>query len=364
MILGSMALAVFAFVGCGGDDGSNPGDPSGQIDFGDGVFADVSFNDFGADARRVLPPVYTAGKTMADSLWRDDAYPILGKVFSQDEPMSIYRNIDDHETTMQEIQQYMTTVAEHETENGELPSGPIPFQDEQYGSGTMTFHLAEPTEPIAVPAVCRNVLGLAEVPVDFVLQASIAMDGGMAYESPYFGFSTGGAVEVVYYWSVGYGEDGVADGSQLFYAAKDTTTRQIEVAGAYFKPDGPGDEERCNWVYHVTGDDTDTFTYNMGWYSENPQFQLFACVQGSGDKDSEFGLRFHQYTDSSGWDAYEPTMISEKIFGPVDGDPYAFIEEPSRSGTIADYVDESVMFVRDDSPLDEIPNPFAVLFVE
>ncbi len=57
-------------------------------------------------------------------------------------------------------------------------------------------------------------------------------------------------------------------------------------------------------------------------------------------------------------------MVSEKIFGPVDGDPYAFIEEPTRSGTIADYVDESVMFVRDDSPLAEIPNPFAALFAK
>jgi hypothetical protein len=46
----------------------------------------------------------------------------------------------------------------------------------------------------------------------------------------------------------------------------------------------------------------------------------------------------------------------------VGDDPYAYIEECQRAGTIEDYVDASVMYLVDDSPLAEIPNPFAALF--
>jgi hypothetical protein len=194
------------------------------------------------------------------------------------------------------------------------------------------------------------------------MQVDVEFDGGEGFESPYFGFTTGGQTEVVYYWSVGLGDDGEPDGSQLFYAAKDTLTGAIEIAGASFKPDGPGDEDRCNRVYHLTGDSDMEFTYNMGWYSESPEFELFGCVQGSGDRETEFGLRYHQDTDTTGWDEFDTEGVSEQIFGPVDGDDFAVIDEEQRSGTIEDYVDAPATYHRDDSPLDEIPDPFADLF--
>ncbi|MBD3221042.1 hypothetical protein GF314_07335 [bacterium] len=364
MILVLMTLAMLTFVACSSDDGGgdDPSDPTGPTVPGDGTFAGVAFNDFSDDARRVLPPVYSRTKSAADSLWHDGEFPILGKVFSDEESMSIHRNIDEHDITMMQIEEFVQQVSEYEAEHGELPDGPIDFQGGEFGDGTLTFNLAEPTTPIAVPAVCQTVFGRTEVAVDYVMQVSIQYDGGEGFESPYFGFTTGGQTEVVYYWSVGYDDDGQPDGSQLFYAVKDTLTDEIEIAGAYFKPDGPGDEDRCNWVYHLTGNADMEFTYNMGWYSESPEFQLFGCVQGSGDKDSEFGLRYHQYTDTSGWDEIDPWYVSEQIFGPVGDEDFAFIEEAERSGTIEDYVDATVMYQRDDSPLDEIPNPFAGLF--
>lgn len=366
LVLLALAMAaMLAFVACSsdsGDDPTGPNDPDDPVDPGDGVFAGVTFHDFGEDARRVLPPVYAQSKVGADStMWNEGDFALLGKVFSEHEPMSIHSNIALHDEIMMEIDDVLTEIAAYEAEDGEVPTEPIPF-DNEYGTGTLTFNFAEPTAPIAVPAVCQTVFGCETVAVDYVVQYTVEMQGGETFESPYFGFTTGGDSETVYYWAVGYGEDGEPEGSQLFYAVKDTVTGDFDIAGAYFKNDGPGDEERCNWVYHVTGNDAMQFTYNMGWYAENPDFEMFACVQGSGNKDVEFGLRYHEYKDDTGWDSFEEDMVLEDIFGPIDDDPYAFIPEGERAGTIDDYVDETVMYHRDDSPLADIPNPFLDVF--
>jgi hypothetical protein len=358
-MLALAVLALLALAACSGDDdGSDPVGPGATYD---SQFADVSFNDFGAYARQILPPVYQGGKASAVDIWHDGDFPILGKVFSQDEPMSIHRNIDDHDMVMQEIEGFLDQLAMYEEENDTLPDGPIEFDDPEYGSGSIDIRVTEVTAPIPVPAVCQTVFDCTEVAVDYVMQVSVTSTQG-DFESPYFGFTMEGDTEVVYYWGVGRGEDGQPDGTQLFMATRDVASESVEIAGAYFKPDGPGDEDRCNWVYRLSGNAEMEFTYNMGWYSESPAFELFACVQGSGDKDTEFGLRYHQYTDTSGWDTLDETWLDAQIFGPVGDDPYAFIAEDQRSGTIEDYVDQSVMFVREDSPLADIPNPFAGVF--
>jgi len=346
------AVLVLGLTGCGdGDDASSPTDP--QNPTGPTVMGSLAFNDFGADARRVLPPVYSGTTAKAgDAIWNEGDYPILGKVFSEDEPMSIHANLALHDEVMTQIEQMLAQVAEIEAETGEIPTEPIPFDDGQHGSGTLTVQFVEAPAAIPVPAACRTVFGAQSVTVAYALQMTVAYGTGESWASPYFGVTASDSAQVVYYWA----QD--PDGTQLFLATKDPAADTFDIAGAYFKPDGPGDEDRCNWVYHVTGHADDAFTYNMGWYSESPAFELFACVQGSGDRDTEFGLRYHQYTDRTGWDTLDDDYIAEDVFGPVDGDPYAFIDEANRAGTIADYVDTSVMYVRDDSPLAPIPNPF------
>jgi hypothetical protein len=254
------------------------------------------------------------------------------------------------------------TGAAFEDENGELPSGPIPFEDPEHGNGTMLVQFQEATAPVAVPAVCQTVFGREEVAVEYLLHLECEMDGGQSWVSPYFGFTASDTAQVLYYWGTEFDETEQPVGSVLFLASKDVDTEAVEIAGATFKADGPGDEGRCNWVYHLTGNPDYEFTYNMGWYAENPEFELFACVQGSGDKDQEFGLRYHQYTDTSGWDTLDDFWIMEEVFGPIGDDPYSIIAEPQRAGSLEDYVDPAIMYVRDDSPLAEIPNPFASLF--
>ncbi len=316
----------------------------------------------GAAARQVLPPIYQTPAAKVVDPWKDGDYALLGKVFAEDEPMSIHRNIDEFEGKMEMIEDMLAEVAEYEEEHGEIPTGPVAFADSVHGSGTLTVHFMEAPGPVAVPAVCQTVFGRTEVTVDYLLQIDVDMDAGPDFSSPYFGFSASDTAQEIYFWDINRDETGQANGSMLVWATKDVASDAFEIAGATFKPDGPGDEDRCNWVYHLTGNEQYEFTYNMGWYSENPDFQLFGCIQGSGDKDTEFGLRYHQYNDSTGWDTIFADETSEEIFGPVDGDPYAYIEEPNRSGSIADYVDSTVMYVRDDSPLDEIPNPFLGFF--
>lgn len=363
LIMLALALvAVLALIACSSSDsdGDSPGNPTDPQEPGDSMFADMQFNDFGADARRVLPPVYQSGKSVDFDMWRDGDYPLLGKVFSEHEPMSIHRNIDDHDAIMLEIDTMIQMVESYTAENeGELPSEPFEFEHPEYGTGTVDFDFIMPAAAVPVPAVCQTVFGRTEVPVQYVLHVSVQFAGEeMAYESPWFGFTLGEDVETVYYWAVGMGEDGQPEGSQLFFAEKDLTSEAVEIAGAYFKADGPGEEERCNWVYHMTGNSNFDFTYNMGWYAECPDFDLFACVEGSGNKAVEFGLRYHEYTDTTGWIEYREDSVSEEIFGPVGGDPYGYIDPEDRAGEPADYIDAASMYLRADSPLDEIPNPF------
>lgn len=357
-----LAVLVLGLAACSSDDSTGPADPQDPGDGGDGVLADVSFVDYGAAARQVLPPVYANTALKVADPWKDGDYALLGKVFADDEPMSIHRNIDDFDGTMQMIEEMLADIAEYEAEHGEIPNEPLAFDDPEDGTGTMTVHFQEATAPIPVPAVCQTVFGRDEVVVDHLLRVEVTRDQGEDFSSPYLGFSASETAQTVYYWDINRDETGQANGSQLLWATKDITSDAFEIAGATFQPDGPGDEARCNWAYHLTGNQAYEFTYNMGWYSENPEFQLFGCIQGSGDKDTEFGLRYHQYTDTSGWDTIDEYGATEEIFGPIGDDPYAYIDEPDRAGTIADYVDSTVMYVRDDSPLAEIPNPFLAFF--
>lgn len=356
-------LAIAAAIGLGAcsDGSSDSRDPQDPGD--DTLLGSLVLNDFGADARRVLPPIYdNLGLKRVDDLWHDGEYALLGKVFGEDEPMSIHRNVQDHEAIMVEVETMLAMISAYEAEYGEIPTGPIPFDNDQYGSGTVALQFVATPPAIPVPAVCQTVFGRTSVTVDYALQVEVAIDGGPTYTSPYLGLSARDDAQVLYYWRVGTDELGEPNGSQLFLAIKDTATGAFEIAGSYFIPDGPGDENECNWVYHLTGNPDDEFTYNMGWYSSSPAFQLFGCVQGSGDKDVEFGLRYHQYTDTTGWDTIDDQFTSEEVFGPVGDDPYAYIDEANRAGSLADYIDASIMFVRDDSPLAEIPNPFLAIF--
>jgi len=364
LIMLAVALAaVLALIACSSSDSDDPANPTDPQNPGyESTFAALEFNDFGADARRVLPPVYQNNKADDFDMWRDGDYALLGKVFSEHEPMSIHANIDGHDEMMQELDMMIQMIVSYEEEHEELPTEPWEFEDPEYGSGTAEFHYLQPTAAIAVPAVCQTVFGRTEVAVEYVLQATYTMDAGMVYETPYFGFTLGEETETLYYWAVGMNEDGEPEGTQLFLAEKDIATEAVEIAGAYFKADGPGEEERCNWVYHMAGDSSMDFTYNMGWYAECPDFDLFGCVEGSGNKDVEFGLRYHEYTDTTGWTEYREDSVSEEIFGPVAGDPYGYIDPEERSGDFADYINAAIMYQRDDSPLDEIPNPFAELF--
>ena len=357
-----LAMLMLGLTACSSDDSSDPSDPGNPNNPGT-ITGSLDFADYGAAARQVLPPVYTGSAGKAFDIWRGGDFSLLGKVFSEHEPMSIHANIANHDDVMMQIEEMLLSVAEYEAEYGELPSEPIAFDDPQYGSGTMFVQLLEAPAPIAVPSVCQTVFGVTEVAVDYLMHIEVTMDAGATWISPYFGFSASDSAQVLYYWDVNRDETETANGSMLFYATKGASDGAFTIAGATFKPDGPGEEERCNWVYNLTGNDAFEFTYNMGWYSESPEFQLFGCIQGSGDKDLEFGLRYHQYTDTSGWDVIDDFAgINLEIFGPVGDDPYASIDEASRNGTFADYIDESVMYVRDDSPLAEIPNPFAAYF--
>ena len=89
-------LALTALMSCSDDDAVTP-DTTQDPGTTESVIGDLTFNDYGADARQVLPPVYTSSAAKDVDMWHDGDYSLLGKVFSEDEPMSIHANIAEHE---------------------------------------------------------------------------------------------------------------------------------------------------------------------------------------------------------------------------------------------------------------------------
>ncbi len=84
IMLALALVAVLALAACSSSDGDDPQNPTDPQDPGTGgVFSSLQFNDFGADARRVLPPVYQSAKAAGDDMWRDGDHALLGKGFQR-----------------------------------------------------------------------------------------------------------------------------------------------------------------------------------------------------------------------------------------------------------------------------------------
>ena len=123
------------------------------------------------------------------------------------------------------------------------------------------------------------------------------------------------------------------------------------------------DVGQASWAYEIgtSGDDNQDFTYNMAWYSygefpgpEGTPGSLLGCVNGSGNKESRFALRYHQYSNGDWTNLDEGTGPFEQLFGPGYSDLNSEWETYG-----PDLIDVDAMYHNSDLPSGTFPSPYA-----
>lgn len=335
----ALALLAAVLAGCSSDDG--PSEPTIQPPTA------VDFSDYSAALAAVLPPEFD-GTGKADKvegnygMWTEGQYAILGKAIGSaqsDEPMSLYRNLNDLQQAISMIEQVSQAGAG--TFSGPGPDGLM---------HTVTVEIVDLTEPVAVPAECRGVVNAETLTLTRAYKLSVP-DAQIVV---HLGYTQNAYGETVVTW-----QDEQGEGNAFSVATKNLATGAISIRGAFYKVT---DQETASWIYDIAtaGDDNTEFVYNMAWYSSTMGDEGgLGCVGGSGDKDTQFGLRYHQYRapwTRGIYDAYGPY---QQLFGPVGDNPYADLNEGGEyPSTAVSLIDETTMFVYDDMPHDFFASPF------
>ncbi len=329
-------FTLIAFVGCSQDD-STPTAPAGNNET-------VVFSDYAAALAAVVPPEFTGRAKAAGnySIWIDGDYPLLGKAIGNaqsDEPMSLYRNLNTLESTVELIEQVLAQ-GEGQVEANDPDGNPV----------NANLVVEDLTAPVAIPVECQGALGFDELTLAHVCRLSADGDT-MALN---FGYTRTEARETILSWN----QEGT-EATSIFYATKDVASGEIEIRGAFYKVTTA---ETASWIYAIgtAGDDNTQFVYNMAWYSDGMGDAAgLGCVQGSGDRNESFGLRYHQYRAPWTRGVYDAWGPFEQLFGPSGDNPYADLNVDGEYPTDrAGLIDEDAMFVYDDMPHAFFASPF------
>ncbi len=341
---------MLVFFGCS-DDSDTPTSPGGG---GDGDTTTLSLVDVTGVIRNVTPPVFEqspAKAPLAESLevWTQGDYPLLDKIFGDEDPQTLERNLERFEMFM-EIAEFVLRV----DENGDLITDTIydTIQDtidgqpmEMYVSATIT----ELTSPVAIPAAQQDLFGTS-IDLDYLVVISVEhqAEGEMAFAITFdstqqkllaFEKDMGG---------VGPGETE----SQLVYTTLDPRDSTFEFIGTMYNDDNEGE---FTVSYIITSESGGGFDYRMSWFSddvggENPT--ILGCIIGGGNKDTEFALKYRQFMPA---DTAE--MDTTWSFDQVFGSDYT-----QGTGLIADYseyLNESLILTYDKVPHTDVVNPWA-----
>ncbi|MBD3258385.1 hypothetical protein GF377_08115, partial [candidate division GN15 bacterium] len=307
----TMILAV-GLIGCSDDDES-PTSPGGGDSGGDTL--SLTLVDVAEVIRDVAPPEFSAPTSAPaiDSfeIWTQGDWPLLDYVFGTEEPQTLYRNVDEFEFWMDMLPRVVSV-----DENGDPILGT--FYDtmdvEDHGQ-TMTVYasatIAELTTATVMPTAFQDVLGTS-YDLDYLvtMQVEHIPDGVVKV-----GITMDSLEQVLLIYENGMAGNPGSSESSLKYAALDLTDSTFDFRGVIFSDDDAG---MFNTSFIMTSEANSDFAYRMSWFSDDipaPTYTMLGCIIGGGNKDSEFALKYRQYSpaDSSEIDA---DMAYEQVFGP------------------------------------------------
>ena len=337
LIAVTVMLPMIFLIGCSDDDSSTT-PASGSSDW-----TNVQFADYDGMVEDIAPPLYSGVSTSPANLddWTTGDYPLLGKVFSEEEPMSLYWNLNMFTEIISEIEQFLLI-----NESGYV------MVDSSLSEGDMNVYeyidVELLTSTTILPSDMSSVLG-STIDLDYMVTAHFPdMDEDQIFQ---VGFIMNDDEETILAFEK-MPESDMITSSMAFYAHFDAVDSSMIIKGVFFKD--YGDETSARWVYDIHSVDESNFSYRMSWFSEDiqPEPSMLACIIGGGNKNVEFALRYREFKPADSADYYEG-LEKEQVFGPN------YTEGASLITAFSDYVDEELFFLYDDMPTTLLTSPWA-----
>ncbi len=331
-ILFSALLTAFVFIlfiGCSDDSSVN--NPTGNTN----NYTAVNFSQVTDIVKKVAPPVFTAPVAAPSNIddWTSGSYPLLGKVFGTDEPMSLYSNLNSLDETINMIE------------------GVLQVDDSgNYLADSTYATITELTTPTNITGVAANVLGFTSVDLNMLVNFTSPDNSDGVYK---FGFTLNDSIQTVltYYSGPSYGSDTNTVESFLCYARASLIDSTVDIKGVFFKD--YGNQTSARWVYDIQTTIDSTFTYRMSWYDDDfGGVSGLGCIVGGGNKSTEFAMKYRQYrpADSSDYDNF---YMFDQMFGPNYSDLGTSISTGYDS-----YTNDNLIFTLSYMPTALLTSPF------
>jgi hypothetical protein len=353
LILSVLSVVPLFILGCGKKDSiTNNPDNNNVID--------VQLADYQELVSQIAPPEYGSSrfKSIADldsaaidTFWYWGEYPLLGKVFGQDEPMSLYRNIATLDNIVNQINMALDSLQHEGTDTFTItftaPDTVVTCQAE--------VMLEALTAPVAIPIDCQPGMGFSEIALDYHLRLTLLDDINISFE---MGFKTTDLNETfVCFQRMPHPRETPSSPleieSSLFYANRDKVTDAIQIKEVFFKDQG--DSTKAIWVFEIKTVNENDFLYRMTWYSDQMgDMSGMSCIIGGGNKDNQFALKYRQHRPATlpEPDPNDPYGELNRLFGPN----YANLGDSIPEAYIA-ITNPDSMYHYDDLPIALLDNP-------
>ena len=328
-------LALMALViGCSDDD-TTPTSPSG----GSGG---LNFTEFGDLVQEIAPPIYDAPVTAPgdpDSMWTEGDYALLGKVFGEDEPMSLYSNI---EALDQAIAMLEEAFGVYDSLNIADDSSYVP----EAGVTVTTDSLTSITP---IPVEAQSVFGFAAIDLDRVFKMQVI--SGSDTMQYHVGYKLTAINESYLSWFSGTNSSAGAHETNLYHASLDLTDSSLQIHGVFFKIDS---QETATWAYEIQTIDESDFAYRMAWFSDMwGDTTGVGSVIGGGNSDTLFAMKYRQWSPANEVE-YDTMYALDQMFDSA----YTYLGSTIATG-LNEFVVEDSMFTYSDQPTDYLPSPWA-----
>ena len=328
-------LALMALVvGCSDDDATTTGPTGGS--------GSPNFTEFGNLVEEIAPPIYDAPVTAPgepDSMWTEGQYALLGKVFGDNEPMSLYTNVEalDEAITMLE-----EAYAVYDSLNIADDSSYSP----DAGVTVITETLTVAT---TIPTAAQSVFGFTSIDLDRVFKGQF-IDGSdtMQYHVGYKITATG---ETYLSWFSGVQPSESKHETNLYHAYLDLSDSSLQIHGVFYKEDA---QETATWTYEIETIDDADFAYRMAWFSDIwGDTTGVGSVIGGGNRDTLFAMKYRQWSPADETE-FDTLYALDQMFDSA----YTYLGATIATG-LNEYVVEDSMMTYSDQPRDFIPSPWA-----
>jgi len=346
MFMVAFAL-MLSFAGCSDDDSNPATSGSGTADT-----TALNLIDVTQVIKDVAPPVYTVQvlKSPPDSfeIWSDGDYPLLGKVFGDNSSQSLYTNVEFFELYMDIIDGEILVDANGDPIPGTftktivdtIMATPVNF----HGTGTVSILSSTTT----IPTAFQEMLGtsydfdcLVEITVEEIPSGLVQI--GLI-------FSATEQTLLIYHTNMS-GIPGTSE-SSITYASLDPSDSTFVFKGVEYCTHDNGAETFAT-SFIMTSETIGDFAYRMSWYSDDiPDGDFLGCIIGGGNKDTEFALKYRQYSPADATE-FDAEWAFDEVFGP---------DYTNGTGLITDYatfVNEALIIGYDQVPQAVVPSPWA-----